>query len=155
MKLDVTSLAIGAGIGVAVVTVAVVIFVMQPERIILDTETAMAVIASSNNTHFFMSGLIKEISDDAMIIDQTFGNPRYHDNPAVTIKLDRGAAFVSCRASSVLPGETCKDSVANRIDEEQINVCAHTRMYNGEFYAGKMWADSACGPFGIEENKTG
>lgn len=61
MKLDVASLAIGVGIGVAVVTVAVVVFVMQPGRIILDNETAMAAIASSNNTHFFMSGLIRDI----------------------------------------------------------------------------------------------
>jgi len=150
MKIEAASLAGGIGMGVAIVTVAVVVFVMQPGRIILDKETAMAAIASSNNTHFFMSGLIKEISDDVMIIDQTFGNPQYHDNPAVTIKLDRGAAFVSCIGTGI-PGESCRDSVTSRIGEEQIHVCAHTRMYNGEFYAGKIWTDAGCGPFNTEE----
>jgi hypothetical protein len=142
MKLDVASLAIG--IGIAVVTVAVVVFVMQPGRIILDNETAMAVIASSNNTHFFMSGLIKEISDDTMIIDQTFGNPEYNDNPNVKIKLERWSGFVGCRGTGA-PNETCRDSVYNRADEE-VYVCVLTRMYNGEFYAGKIWADTNCLP---------
>jgi hypothetical protein len=146
MKIDTASLAIGAGIGVAIVTVAVVVFVMQPGRTVLDNETLMAAITSTNNSHFFMSGVIKELSDDAMIIDQTFGNPDYNDNPAVTIRFDRGGVFVSCEGSGV-PGESCRDSVASRISEEPVYVCTHTRIYNGEFYAGKIWADTGCGPF--------
>jgi hypothetical protein len=122
---------------------------MQPGRIILDNETAMAVIASNNGSHFFMAGLIKEISEDEMIIDQTFGNPQYHDNPSVKIRLERGSGFVSCRGTGA-PDETCRDSVSSRIDEG-VHVCALARMYNGEFYAGKMWADQICGPFNTEK----
>lgn len=148
MKLDVASLAIGAGVGVAIVATAAVVFLMQPGRIILNGEPEMAAFASNNGSHFFMSGIIKNISDDEMTIDQTFGNPRYLDNPNVKIRLNRGGVFVSCYGRDV-PGESCRDIVAARIDEG-VYVCAHTRMYNGEFYAGKIWADSGCGPFAFQ-----
>jgi hypothetical protein len=150
MKLNAASLAIGAGIGVAIVAAAVALFLMQPGRIILDGEQDMAAFASNNGSHFFMSGIIKNISDDEMTIDQTFGNPEYLDNPNVKIRLDRGGVFVSCHGRDV-PGESCKDSVVARMGEG-VYVCAHTRMYNGEFYAGKIWADSGCGPIGLADD---
>jgi hypothetical protein len=140
------SLAIGTGIGIAIVAAFVVL--MQPGKAVLESEPAMAAITSNNGSHFFMSGIIREISDDEMTIDQTFGNPEYHDNPNVRIRMDRGAAFVGCQGTGT-PDESCKDSVTARIGEE-VYVCALARMYDGEFYAGKIWADSGCGPITVQ-----
>src|SRR5262245_13615260 len=145
MKLNSASLAIGIGIGIAVAIAAIVVFVMQPGRVILDNEIAMAAVVSSNNMQFWMSGLITEISDDKMTIDQTFRNPQYTNRQDVKVRLDH-AGFVSCRASDVLFDETCEDSVVRKVGEKQVVVCALTSLYNGEFYAGKVWADAACGP---------
>ena len=147
MKLDIASLAIGAALGFAIVA-ATAEFVMLPATTGPAHQTAVSTVASGNDNsaHFFMSGLITEISDDTMVIDQTFGNPEYHDNPAVAVKLSRGAAFVSCVGTGIL-GESCKDSVVSRIGKEQVYVCVHTRVHNWEFYSGKIWADSSCGPF--------
>lgn len=150
MKLDIASLAIGVGFGVTVVTAVVVVFVLQPGRVVLDKEPAMiAAVAANNGTHFFMSGLVMEISDDMMILDQTFGRPEFNDNPRVTVRLD-WKAFVSCVGTGT-PGEGCKDSISSRLGKEPVYLCAHTRMYNGEFYAGKIWVDRGCGPLPIQK----
>lgn len=109
------------------------------------------VLVNSNRTHFFMSGLIKRISADSMVIDQTFGHPEYTDNPNVTVRLDRGAVFLNCYDMQAGQNASDPGSCSKVITDDQIAdglfVCAHTRMYDGEFYAGKIWLNSACGPF--------
>jgi hypothetical protein len=89
------------------------------------------------------------MSEDMMILDQTFGRPDFNDNPRVIVRLD-WAAFVSCVGTGT-PGEGCRDSVSSRIGKEPVVLCMHTRIYDGEFYAGKIWADSGCGPFPVRE----
>ena len=147
MNVDITSLAIGAAIGVAVVTIVIVVLVL-PEKVGLDNQRTMAAVLANNQTHFFMSGLVIQMSDGIMVLDQTFGRPDFNDNPSVEVRLD-WAAFVSCVGTGT-PNEECEDSVANRVGKEPVSVCALTRMYNGEFYAGKIWADSGCGSFSVE-----
>jgi hypothetical protein len=150
MKLNIASLAIGIGIGVAIVTAIVVVYVLQPRGIDLDKEDAIAAIAANNRSHFFMSGLVTKMSDDAMILDQTFGRPDFNDNPMVTVRLGQGGAFVSCKGIDDPTQQDCEDIISNRIGKEPVSVCALTRMFDGEFYAGKIWAESGCGPFPIE-----
>lgn len=151
MQLDTTSLAIGVGIGIAVVTAVAVVFVILPGSGIIESETLAAdAFSSSNQSHFFISGPVKELSDDLMILDQTVGRPELNDNPAVKLRLDRGAAFVSCIGTED-PMDNCEKSITKRLGKVPVWVCAHTRLYNGEFYAGKIWADSGCGPFPIED----
>lgn len=145
MKLDGASLALGVGIGVAIVTVTVVIFLQQPGKLALDNEKAMAAVAANNGTHFFMTGLLTEISDDTMIIDQTGGRSYSNDNSAVTVRLDGGAAFVGCKGD--MPGENCEDIISNTLGKRPVYICALTRMFNGEFFAGKIWADESGCPF--------
>ena len=99
--------------------------------------------ANSNRTHFFMSGLVKQITPQSMVIDQTFGHPEYTDNSNVTIRLDRGAVFVNCGYDI----ESCRKTITEEQIAKGLYVCAFTRMFNGEFYAGKMWLNSSCGPF--------
>jgi hypothetical protein len=149
MKFDIASLGIGAAAGAAIVTVAIAIFAMQPEKVVLDSELAKSAVAANNGTHFYLSGLVTEMSGDMMILDQTFGRPDFNDNPRVSVRLD-WAAFVACVGTGT-PGEGCKDSVSSRIGKEPVYLCALTRMYDGEFYAGKIWADSGCGPFLFRE----
>ena len=67
----------------------------------------------------------------------------------VIVGLNGEAAFVSC--SLIEPASSCKESVLDRVGKEPVNVCVHTRLYNEEFYAGKIWADAGCGPNPIEE----
>jgi hypothetical protein len=151
MKLDGVSLAIGVGMGFVAATVSFIAFVLQPGQIALDSEdTVVAAVTANNRSHFFISGLIAEMSNDTIILDQTFGRPDFNDNPMVTVRLDRGAAFVACVGTSMSTEETCEESISNRLGKEPVYLCAHSRMYNGEFYAGKIWAESGCGPFPVQ-----
>ena len=141
MKIDKISFAVGASIG-AVVAIAIVAVMM----LYSGTSTLGPDVDYSNNTGFFMYGLLKEISASKMTIDQTFSNPA---NLLVTIRLDKGAVFVNCREGDEFrqhPEACSKTITADELDKG-IHVCAHTRLYNGEFYGGKIWLDYACGPF--------
>jgi hypothetical protein len=150
MKLDGTSLVIGIGTGVSAVTIAMIAFFAQFSQSVVEELPLITNVVANNQSHFFMSGLLTRMSDNVMILDQTFGRPEFNDNPSVIVRLDGGAAFVSCNPSE--PANSCKESVVNRLDREPVYICAHTRMYNGEFYAGKIWADAGCGSNSIEED---
>lgn len=145
LKVDTASLTIGIGIGI--VAAVSVVFGLQSASVTqpVDNNPIDSFLVNSNRTHFFMSGHIKEITADYMVLDQTFGNPHFTDNPNVKVRLDRGAVFVNCYETP--DPEPC----SKRITDDQIAaglfVCAHTRMYDGEFYAGKTWLNSTCGPF--------
>jgi hypothetical protein len=149
MRLDGISLAIGIGIGVAAVTTAMIALLAQATESTLEGLPLIANVVSNNQSHFFMSGLLTNMSDNAMVLDQTFGRPEFNDNPSVTVRLDGGAPFVSCAPTE--PANSCKESVLDRLDKEPVYVCVHTRLYNGVFYAGKIWADVGCGPILVGE----
>jgi hypothetical protein len=68
MKLDIASLGIGAATGAVIVTAAVAIFAMQPGKVVLDGELAKSAVAANNGTHFYLSGLITEMSEDMIFL---------------------------------------------------------------------------------------
>lgn len=147
MNINATSLAIGISVGIVIAISAVFALRLGEPANPVDAD----VLANSNGTHFWMDGLIKEFSSEHMAIDQTFGNPGYTDNPNVIVRLDRGAVFLNCydkeTGESAPSPALCSETITDDEIEAGLYVCALTRMYNGEFYAGKTWLYSACGPF--------
>ena len=141
LKINTASFAIGIGIGVVIAIAVSAVFLprLGPQIYTTSQDT----MTNSNRSHFFMSGIIKQISSESMVIDQAFGQPDYIDNANVTIRLDRGAVFVNCGYDI----ESCMKTITQEQMAKGLYVCAFTRMFNGEFYAGKMWLNSSCGPF--------
>lgn len=149
MKLEIASLAIGIGIGVAILTAIVILYVLPFGRgVVLDFEDAA--LSSEDNAQFWMFGLIKEINPKIMTLDQTFGDPGLQpgtNNPAVQVRLDKGAVFVNCRegAESRYTPEGCSKTLTQDKLSKGVHVCALVSTFgDGVLYAGKIWVDRVC-----------
>lgn len=147
-------MAIGAIIVFAVLSLF--LFRIGPITLEPTSPTTLVIYTNSNNSQFFMGGLIKQISANALVIDQTFGNPDYTNNPNVTIRLEKWSAFVNCydkqTGQSAQSPEVCSRTITGEEITKGVQVCSLTSMYNAEFYANKIWLYSSCGPF---QNKIG
>ena len=149
MKLEIASLAIGIGIGVAIVTAIVILYVLPIGRgVVLDFEDAA--LSSEDNAQFWMFGLIKEIDPNIMTLDQTFGDPGLQpgtNNPAVQVRLDKGAVFVNCSEGAELrqTPEGCSKTLTKDKLSKGVHVCALVSTFgDGVLYAGKIWVDRVC-----------
>jgi hypothetical protein len=149
LKLEIASLAIGIGIGIAILTAIVILYVLPLGKgVYLDFEDAA--LSTEDNAQFWMFGLIKAINPQVMTLDQTIGDPGLQggtNNPAVHVRLDKGAVFVNCRegAEGRHTPEECSKTLTQDKLAKGVHVCALVSTFgDGALYAGKIWIDRVC-----------
>lgn len=93
------------------------------------------------NTNLYIHGLVSDISEDNLILDQSFNRTVGADaaNYLVTINL-QGAALFDCRYN---PNPTCIPTEFDRV-AKGAHVCAHVYATGSEYIGGKIFANSVC-----------
>jgi hypothetical protein len=135
---------IGIGIVAAAVTTYAVIHFSQTDRSSGENPQSTTT-PPEDNVLVYLPGLLKEVSNNTIIVDQTFGHPDYNSTSSeLKLRRDSGTVFYSCSGEEA---KTCGSLYGDAINNQALtgtHLCAVGLIKEGVLYGRSIFLNAAC-----------